>query len=145
MAGHRIVTGIVIHAAPERVWAVLTDFPAYPQWNPFVVSVTGKPQAGERLVISLAPPGGRGMVFKPLVLTADPPRELRWRGRLLVPGLFDGEHYFRLEPQPGGTTKLVHGEDFSGLLVPMSRRSLEQGTRAGFVLMNEALKKRAES
>jgi len=25
-------------------------------------------------------------------------RELRWLGRLLIPGLFDGEHSLRLEP-----------------------------------------------
>jgi hypothetical protein len=85
------------------------------------------------------------MVFRPLVLAAEPVRELRWRGKLLIPGLFDGEHYFRLEPLPGGATKLVHGENFSGLLVPMFRRSLEHGTRAGFVMMNEALRTRVEA
>ena len=31
---HQIVTQIDIAASPERVWSILMDFPAYPQWNP---------------------------------------------------------------------------------------------------------------
>ena len=36
-----IKTEIVIHATPEKIWKILTDFGNYPQWNPFIVSVTG--------------------------------------------------------------------------------------------------------
>ena len=31
---HQIVTQMDIAASPERVWSILMDFPAYPQWNP---------------------------------------------------------------------------------------------------------------
>ena len=33
MALH-LTTKIDIEAAPEAVWAVLSDLPAYPSWNP---------------------------------------------------------------------------------------------------------------
>ena len=33
-----------------------------------------------------------------------------------MPGLFDGEHYFQLEPLADGRTRFVQGEHFSGLL-----------------------------
>nr|WP_255305408.1 SRPBCC family protein [Acidithiobacillus ferrivorans] len=33
---HQIETNIEITATPERVWSILMDFPAYPQWNPFI-------------------------------------------------------------------------------------------------------------
>ena len=36
------------------------------------------------------------MTFKPTVLVAEGPKELRWLGRLLLPGMFDGEHSFRI-------------------------------------------------
>lgn len=35
---------------------------------------------------------------------------------------------------------LVHGERFSGLLVPLLRGQLDAGTRSGFEAMNDALK-----
>jgi uncharacterized protein YndB with AHSA1/START domain len=34
---------IDIHASPQRVWQVLTDFGAYPQWNPFMTRADGPP------------------------------------------------------------------------------------------------------
>ena len=43
----RIDTEILIQASSERVWAVLTDFAAYPEWNPFIVSLEGKAEWGE--------------------------------------------------------------------------------------------------
>ena len=37
------------------------------------------------------------MTFKPVLLTVKPARELRWRGSLVLPGVFDGEHSFLLD------------------------------------------------
>jgi hypothetical protein len=123
---------------------VLTDFPAYGAWNPFVLSVAGEPRAGTRLTVRIQPPGGRAMTFRPTVLVARPPAELRWRGHVLMPGLFGGEHDFILEPLGSNRVRFVHRETFRGLLVPLLRRSLEPRTRAGFEAMNRALKARAE-
>jgi hypothetical protein len=83
-------TEIEIAAPPERVWQVLSDFDAYSEWNPFIRSIVGDAEVGSRLSVRLEPPGARGMTFKPTVRAVAPPRELRWLGRLFVPGLFDG-------------------------------------------------------
>ncbi|MEJ7931061.1 SRPBCC domain-containing protein [Ramlibacter sp. AN1015] len=141
---HALRTEIDVDASPARVWEVLLDFPAYPAWNPFIRSISGDPRPGARLEIVVQPPGGKSMAFKPRVLVARPAAELRWLGRLGVPGLFDGEHAFELAPLGGDRTRLVHSERFSGLLVPLLRASLDAGTRAGFEAMNRALKLRAE-
>lgn len=84
---------------------------------------------------------GRGQqVFRPTVLVARAGQELRWRGRVLLPRLFDAEHYFLLRPE-GTATIFTQGEHVRGValwffdvaeLVP------------GFQAMNAALKARAE-
>ena len=137
-------TEIDINASGERVWRVLTDFSAYGEWNPFITSISGEVRRGARLKVRVQPSGGRGMTFRPTVLAADRNRELRWVGRLLFPGIFDGEHAFLITPLENGGVRLRQQETFRGLLVPLLRRLLDGQTRAGFEAMNRALKERAE-
>ena len=143
MSTRTIQHALEIDAPPAAVWAALADTATYPDWNPFVRRLEGELEPGARLEVEIAPPGGRAMTFKPTVLTADPGRELRWLGRFLVRGLFDGEHGFRLEPLSGDRTRLVQSERFSGLLVRPFGSTLDK-TEQGFALMNEALKLRIE-
>lgn len=138
-----ISTTIDIDATPENVWAVLTDFARYREWNPFMDRVEGAARVGHKLVVHMSPPEGRAMTFKPTVLVAAPGQELRWLGKLAVRGLFDGEHSFVLTRRPDGATRLTHGESFSGLLVALLKGTLK-GTEEGFVAFNQALKQRVE-
>jgi hypothetical protein len=135
---------IDIAAPPAAVWTELTRTDAYGEWNPFVRRLDGELKEGARLAVEIAPPGGRAMTFKPTVLAAHPGRELRWLGRLFLPGIFDGEHSFRLEPLPDGGTRFVQSERFRGLFAGLFRRGLER-TRLGFEQMNLALKQRVEA
>ena len=140
---NRIETSTDIDAPPEAVWAALTDVDAYHGWNPFM-SIGERPVAGERVSVHLTPPGGRTTTFTPEVLVADG-RELRWRGKLFVDGLYDGEHSFTLVERPDGTTRRAHAESFSGLLVGPINRWLGDSTEQGLEEMNRALKARVES
>ncbi len=86
------------------------------------------------------------MSFKPKLLVFNPTSELRWKGQLLAPGIFDGEHYFQLVESSLGKVRFTHGESFSGLLVPLVMRgTMQSRTELGFVAMNNALKARAEA
>ena len=85
------------------------------------------------------------MSFRPTVLVADPNRELRWLGHLWVPGLFDGEHSFTIEPLGEGRVRFIQQERFSGLLLPLLSKTLDRDTLRGFEEMNRALKLRVES
>ncbi len=140
-----ISTSIIINASPNKVWQVLTDFTQYPNWNPFVKSITGEVKVGNTIVVRIEPPGGQGMTFKPTVLAFNANQEFRWKGKLLVKGLFDGEHIFELIDNKNGTTTLVQREVFTGILVPMFAKMLDNNTVAGFNQMNEALKARVEA
>jgi hypothetical protein len=134
---------IEIDGPPERVWAVLTDFAAYPEWNPFIRRISGELRESAKLEVRIEPPGGRAMTFKPTVRAVEANRELRWLGRLLLPGVFDGEHSLRIEPLEGGRSRFVQSERFSGLLVGLVKGALAK-TEAGFERMNTALKARVE-
>jgi hypothetical protein len=144
MAIATLQTEIEIEASPECVWQTLTDFAAYPQWNPFIVQIEGPLVCGQRLQATMKPAGSRGMTFTPTVLEATPNREFRWGGRLLLPGLMDAEHRFRIEPMESRLIRFVHSETFHGILVPLFLRLMKSGTLAGFNAMNEALKQRVE-
>src|SRR5215218_4856074 len=135
---------IGIDASSERVWAILTDFASYPQWNPFIRRISGELKVGERLDVRLEPPGGRGITLRPTVLSAEPNRQLRWLGHLLVPGLFDGEHTLSTEPLGETRVRFVQHEVFKGVLVPLVARSLANTLR-GFEEMNKALKEQDEA
>jgi hypothetical protein len=137
-------TEIEINAPAERVWQLLTDFASFPQWNPFIRRASGEPREGAQLQVYLQPSGAKGMTFRPKVLKAEPNRELRWLGHFLIPGLFDGEHIFTIEPLGAGRVRFVQRELFTGILVPLFARWLSKDTRLGFEEMNLALKLRAE-
>ena len=135
-----IKTQITIEATPDRVWEVLTDFEKYSGWNPFIKSIQGKVQTGEKIIVRLEPPGAKGMTFKPRVLAFDKNKQFRWIGHLFFPGLFDGEHRFELIDNGNGTTTFIQAEKFKGILVRMLSKMLDGSTLNGFKAMNERLK-----
>jgi hypothetical protein len=139
-----LTSQVDIGAPAERVWDVLTDLGAYPEWNPFIRHASGELREGGRLEVVIQPPGRRATTFRPVVVKFERGRELRWLGRLLFRGLFDGEHIHRLEPVGEGRTRYVQSERLSGVLVGVLGRQLDD-TQRGFEAMNEALKARAES
>jgi len=138
-------TEIEFDGTPDEAWEVLTDLPAHAEWDPFITSFAGELRAGAKLKVRLQPEGGRGMTLRPTVLVAEPGRELRWMGHLLVPGIFDGEHLFVIEPAGSGRVRLIQSERFGGVLVPLLWKKLEDGTRKGFEAMNRALARRVEA
>jgi hypothetical protein len=136
----RISAAIEIDAPPERVWEVLVDFPAYSQWNPFM-----RAEVGGRLRIRMRRKGGRWLSFGARITAADPPRELAWEGvglRGHWPGLVRGERRIRIEPRPGGTSRVEMHTTFTGLL--SAAMGWLDAYRPSFEQMERALKERAE-
>ena len=104
-----------IHAPPERVWAVVSDVEHYHCWNPFFVNARGTLREGESLTVTMKPVGKDTQTFSPTVLEVKPGASITWRGRLGVPGLFDGRHTLSLERVDATHTRFVQEESFSGV------------------------------
>ncbi len=138
---------IEIAAEPAEVWAVLAAFEHYPDWNPYAVSIEGRPGFEERLVVTLEQDDWENpVVVTPTILKFEPGRTLGWQGRVLLPGIHDTFHVWELTELSAGGTRLRQYEDFRGWLarfVPASadRPAIERAFRA----MNEALKARVEN
>lgn len=133
-------TEIFIAAPPETVWALLTDPAEHEAWSPNMHRVEGRFAEGQQVSLTMGTPSGGTITFHPEVLVADPGRELRWLGRLYLPRLFDGEHYFLIMAENDGT-RLIQGERFRGIL--LWGMDVEP-FRVEFARANEGLKARAE-
>ena len=133
-------TNIVINESVDEVWNKIIAFENYKQWSPFIKSIEGKLEVGQRITIFIQPEGEQGMEFTPTVINAEKDQELRWRGKLGYRGVFDGEHYFKLEKLNSNQTHVTHGETFTGVLVPIIWALIKKGTTQGFLSQNRALK-----
>jgi hypothetical protein len=135
---------VEINAPIAHVYRVLTDFERYPEWNPFITSISGNIAAGAALAVEMSLPEGGIYRLKPQITQVSENCELRWRGTFLLPALLRADHFFLLSERGEGLTRFVQGEVFSGFLLRFAGKELTLTAR-GFVYMNQALKKRAEA
>ncbi|WP_196890256.1 SRPBCC domain-containing protein [Aureivirga sp. CE67] len=139
-----IKTEIIIDSSAEKIWNILMDFKTYSIWNPFIVKINGIKKEGKKLKVKVQFKNGRKMNIRPTITEYEERRKLRWLGSLGVKGVFDGEHYFCLEPIEKEKTKFIHGEKFTGILVATAGKTLESA-RHSFEEMNLALKEKCEN
>ncbi len=143
VGGHAKPEGRVdVEAAPEQVWAVLTDFSAYPIWNPFIYPVKGDPRPGSTLEITLHSASGSA-TYPATVVTAEPNHELSWTGKVFGSGLFDVTFTFTIEPRQDGRTRLAARETRTGL-APAVGWLMQSDVPQGLDEMVKALRNRAE-
>lgn len=130
-----------IQAAPEKVWALLTDASGYPQWNPAVDRVEGEIAPGRK--IKLFVPISPGRAFPVTVTAFEPPRRMVWTGGMPL-GLFRGVRTFTLTPAAAdGATEFRMREEYTGPMLPLIWRSMPDFSEA-FAQFAEGLKQGAE-
>ncbi len=132
-----------IEAPAQVVWATLTDFASYPDWNPFLRKFVGDLAVGSKVEVVTQPDGSNPTTNHSTIVELDPGKSFGWVGHILVRGIFDVHHHFELR-QDGGATVLSQSESFEGLLVPVLKGTLA-GVERGFRKMNELIKQRAEA
>lgn len=140
-----IETNIVIDSTPEKIWDVLTNFDEYELWNPFMTKVVGNASLGSKIEVNIKTISGKNRSYYPIITKCETNKELRWKGKSFLPGVFDGERVFVLEKSYDDKVSFSHKEIFSGLGVKLVGNKLDENLREGFVRMNVALKVRAEN
>lgn len=133
-----------IHASADRVWKVLTDFHQFPDWNRFIQKAEGDIREGCKLKLTVGLPTGKTAIFQPILTKVVEKSNLIWLSRFVIPGLFDGEHIFEIQPQGDNIVRFVQRERYSGLFVPLFWKNLEASASESFRIMNQALKERSE-
>lgn len=139
-----IETDVLIAAPPAAVWAALTDYPGYADWNPYLVRVEGAAAAGADIVVHSVPlPGQPPMLATVRVVGVEFPA-MRWEGGLADRSQFRGDHHWVLAAEGDGT-RLRHFEHFDGALAADILARHGDTIRAAFIRFNVALKARCET
>jgi uncharacterized protein YndB with AHSA1/START domain len=131
--------GANIKAAPEEIWAFITDAPAYPQWNSTVIEIKGKIAAGEKIELraKIDPKREFGLT----VSTFEPASKLVWEDGGKA---FKGVRTFTLTPKEDGSTDFTMAEVLTGAFLPMIEKKLPD-FRPSFDDFAADLKRAAES
>ena len=140
----QIVTSAFLPFPREQVWAVLSDFRRYSEWNPLNVSAEGEAVAGAKVPMTFIDPGHPGKTLRQTVhiTAAEPCRTLEWVGS--YPLLFTGRHFFDLHDREDGT-QLTHGEAVSGLIPAFWSKHRVELQRQAYEACNTALARRLAS
>ncbi len=138
-------TEIEIAAPLTKVWSILTDFDNWKEWNPIINQASGVASLGSKLSITMRGNNGKDSTkYMPVVTKVEEPKSFRWRAIMMAGFLFTNDKIFELE-EIGSGTRLIHREEFSGILVPMFWSKLNKGALPMLKSMNDALKIVAEN
>jgi hypothetical protein len=130
----------MINTSPETIWAILTNAPGYPEWDPGVDRIEGRIAPGEKITAFTKLSPGRAFPVKVTEFVSN--QKMTWSGGMPL-GLFKGERTFTLVPQGNGATQFTIREVFSGPLLPLIGRSLPD-LNAAFEQFAAGLKNQAE-
>lgn len=127
-----------IDAPPEKVWSVLTNAAAYPEWDPNMNRLEGNIALGEKVT---AHTKLSDRAFPVKVAVFEPNRRMVWSGGMPL-GLFKADRSFVLEPDGDGTQFHLK-EQFGGPLLFLFKGTVPD-LQPSFEQFAAGLKARAE-
>ena len=106
----------VIDGPADRIWAVLTDVAAYPQWDPYCERIEGQAVPGGKLKVfsKLSP----GRAFPVRVTEFVPHERMVWSGGMPF-GLFKGVRSFTIAQRTPDSAEFTLREVFSGPMLKL--------------------------
>lgn len=141
----RVRAEVEVDAPVERVWEVLTDLAAYPDWNPFTRRVESSLEPGAPVHLHTRLRRERLAHRVEFVTAIEPPTRLCWGAHIGARFLLLAERCQVLTRLDGGRTRYVTEDTISGLLTPLVMTFWGEPMRRGFSEMALALKARAEA
>lgn len=155
----KIEMDIAIEATPETIWGILSDFAAYPEWNPYLKEVRGAVALEAEIELDLlynhpkGRPEGQSATERARVTAFSAPRYFSWvwthsRGDWWL----SAERIFRIKARQDGKCTFFNEAYYSGLSVvkllgflDFNREKVEHRLKLPMIKMNDALKARAEA
>jgi hypothetical protein len=142
--GFKVEHRIGVARPKEQVWAVLSDLPAWKDWNPMYPEIAGRLLISAPLTLT-EKVGERSETYAAAVAEWVPDTQIIWT-RKTHAGLVRHVRYIEIEPLSDTGCIFANGELFEGALAPLlvpegRRRKLRQAFR-GFC---EGLKARVEA
>lgn len=141
---------VEVDAPAHVVWAVVTDFAAYPSWNPFTVRVDTGGEVGDEVLLHLPDPADAEKTFTTLehlrvkrAPTDDVPGLLQYDTGDSIPGMLAvrDQVVTSLGPERCSYTTT---DAFSGDIAAVVYEMQAEWVKAGFDATALALKDRAE-
>ena len=131
---------ITISAPAETIWAILTDAPKYPEWDPNMDRLEGTVAPGEKIT---AHTKISDRAFPVTVSEFVPNKTMTWSSGMPL-NAFKGARTFILTDNGDGTVHVSVRELFSGWMLPLIGRTIPDLSPT-FVQFVEGLKQRAET
>ncbi|MET9326330.1 SRPBCC domain-containing protein [Tsukamurella sp. NPDC003166] len=133
-----------IAAPPALVWQALTDFDAYPQWNPFAVAATCDLRPGGAIVMRVALRPPKLMTQKEFIVSVDEGRGFSYAMKPAPGGLLRSIREQGIVDLGDGRSRYTSHFQLDGPLSPVVGAVLGGNLRRGFTGNVDGLVRRAE-
>lgn len=131
-------------AAPAAVvWQVITDLPAYPEWNPFVVACESSLHPGDPILMRVRVFASFAQAQRETILEHESGERLCYGLEGGALGALASRRCHRVISAGPGRTRYESDFELSGWLAPFVRALLGSRLQRGFDSMAEALERRA--
>ncbi len=138
----RIEHRLGVQAPAEVVWRVISDLPAWAQWNPLYTRAEGKLRIGARLTLTEQLAGQAPRTIRPMVVDWVPDAQILWQ---MKQGLLKRFRYLEIEKLSDEGSIFSSGEDWWGLPARFVARDRRRVMRRAYESMNEAVRDRAQA
>ncbi len=142
---NEINTDITINAPKKVIWDILTDFPSYYEWNPFLIKVIGRATLGGNIFF-IAKSEGAMVPVLANIMEYEFEKKFSWGGPPFTwfRSIFGAEHFFIIEEITTTQCRFRNNERMEGVIADAMWTLIERSVPA-YEEMNQALKERAEA